>query len=119
MASQSKEKAKGKAPPHAWKPGQSGNPGGRLKKDRPLLDALRSVVKPVELAKKLWELAKGGDLSAIKYIYDRELGAPTQHHQLTIDDVREKARRTAEEQGLDPDELVREAEAIFRGERLS
>lgn len=31
MTSENKPKAKGKAPPHAWKPGQSGNPGGRPK----------------------------------------------------------------------------------------
>ncbi len=100
-------------------PGVSGNEGGRPKKDRPLLDALRDVVDPVKLAKKLWQIAMAGDLLAIKYIYDRDLGTPMQRHTVTIDDVREKARRTAEEQGLDPEELVREAEAIFRGERLS
>ena len=33
MASENtgRAKRKGKAPPHAWKPGQSGNPGGRPK----------------------------------------------------------------------------------------
>lgn len=41
MASENKVKTKGKAPPHAWKPGQSGNPGGRPK----------AIVEVVELAR--------------------------------------------------------------------
>ena len=99
----------------SYKPGQTGNPGGRPK-SKELTEVLKTIVDPQKLAQKLWELAiKRGDLSAIRYIYDRIEGTPLQRTELTIDDVRERARRIAEEQGLDPDVAIEEAEAIFRG----
>ena len=57
--------------------GHSGNPSGRPK-SRELTNALVQTVHKKELAEKLWAMAKGGDLQAIKYIYDRIDGTPTQ-----------------------------------------
>lgn len=83
-------------PRTAWKPGQSGNPNGRPKKGKTLSDILekhgaKRIVKTTgpdgeikyisqkeALAKKLWELAITGDVAAIKYIYDRIDGKPTE-----------------------------------------
>ena len=86
-------------------------------KDRPLLDALRDVVKPKELAIALWALVKKGDLSAIKYVYDRELGMPTQRHEVDIEAVRDRAREVAEKLGLDVDEVMAEAERAIAASR--
>ncbi len=106
-----------------FKPGQSGNPDGRPK-TRQLTDALRELVKPGELAAGLYKLALKAKepairLAATKYIMDRIEGTPLHRSEVTIDDVRETARRMAREQGEDEEAAVREAEAIFRGERVA
>jgi hypothetical protein len=38
-----------------------------------------------ELARELWALAMDGDIQAIKYIYDRIDGKPTEHQEITGD----------------------------------
>jgi hypothetical protein len=106
-----------------WKPGQSGNPGGRPK-TKFITDALKKAVNPEELVEGLIRLALKAKepairLAATKYIMDRIEGTPLHRSEVTIDDVRETARRMAREQGEDEEAAVREAEAIFRGERVS
>ena len=58
--------------------GQSGNPAGRPKKGQALTDILKTVVDKRKLAEKLLELAYDGDITAIKYVYDRVDGKPMQ-----------------------------------------
>ena len=120
---QATSRPKGKATRTSFKPGQSGNPGGRPR-TRELTDALANLVKPGELAAGLWKLALRAKepairLAATKYIMDRIEGTPLHRSEVTIDDVRETAARMAREQGEDEEAAVREAEAIFRGERVS
>ena len=100
--------------PYQWKPGQSGNPSGRPKNNKALIKALEEIVNPNELAGRLYALALSMDLGAIKYIYDRIAGMPTQHHELDVNLVREQARLVAEEMGLDPEEVMNEAERTLR-----
>jgi hypothetical protein len=71
--------------------GQSGNPGGRPKKDISLTNILKRQAekKDVEyngqkikrkdaIAQKIWQLALSGDLTAMKYIFDRIDGKPVE-----------------------------------------
>jgi len=71
--------------------GQSGNPGGRPKKAVSVTNLLRELGEKVEietdegkksrveiLVRKMWALALSGDATAIKHIYDRLEGTPTQ-----------------------------------------
>jgi Family of unknown function (DUF5681) len=103
-----------------WQPGQpSPNPGGRPKR-KPLTDLLiaeletcvhgTEVTRAQDIIRRLVQLASGGDLGAIKYVYDRIEGQPTQKL-----DVRTEAERMAAEFGLDPDEVEREAWELIRG----
>lgn len=72
-----------------WKKGESGNPHGRPKKGNTLTEVLLELAelkregddKPRKemLAAKLWDIAIEGDTVAIKYIYDRIDGKPTEH----------------------------------------
>ena len=69
-----------------WKPGQSGNPNGRPPKGDALTDILRQKIDKDIIADKLIEiaLADGGDLAALKYIYDRIDGRPKETIEQTI-----------------------------------
>jgi hypothetical protein len=70
-----------------WLPGTSGNPDGRPPKGDSMTEILERLGKDTDgytgrerrelLADLLWEMAMQGDLSAIKYIFDRIDGAPT------------------------------------------
>lgn len=69
--------------PHCWKPGQSGNPGGRPKKK--LVDELLTELLEASesgearlIAKKLIALAKKGDTVAAKLVAERTQGKPMQ-----------------------------------------
>ena len=86
-----------------FKQGQSGNPGGRPK-SRALTDALEQTIDKHELGEKLWALALKGDMQAIKYIYDRIEGTPTQRFEVDEETIRE----LAEDFGLAPEQVRRD-----------
>ena len=74
-----------------WKPGQSGNPGGRPKKK--LIDeALEELLArndsqlAITIAKKLLERAEQGELRAIQLIAERVQGRPRAKMELNISD---------------------------------
>ena len=82
--------------PGTFAPGESGNPNGRPKKGESLTAILReygNLIKEAEngdrkpmkelLAAKLFELALKGDITAIKYVYDRLEGTPKQTTEVT------------------------------------
>ena len=94
MVSQNKGKAKGKAPAHAWKPGQSGNPGGRPKDGLSLASLLRvelekdgggGKTKGELIAEKWVELGLAGSPVAISAMADRIDGKAAQSLTLTGD----------------------------------
>jgi hypothetical protein len=64
-----------------WNPGQSGNPAGRPKKGESLAEALRVKLAEDEgrrldlIAEKLIGMAQGGNIAAIKLIFERVDGA--------------------------------------------
>jgi hypothetical protein len=58
--------------------GTSGNKNGRPKKGTAMTDVLASMVDKEAIAAKLLELASKGDVAALKYVYDRIDGTPTQ-----------------------------------------
>lgn len=68
-----------------WKPGQSGHPGGRPK-TKLFSQALRNVLslsEAEEIAKKVVEMAKNGDLQAVNIVADRLDGKPHQSVEVT------------------------------------
>jgi hypothetical protein len=68
--------------------GKSGNPKGRKPLGKTLTEVLRrygeaapegsDMARKELLARELWAIALAGDISAIKYIYDRVDGKPTE-----------------------------------------
>lgn len=76
-----------KAPPKAWKPGQSGNPkgkpiGARNKATLAVLALMESGAR--EITEAVIEAAKGGDLTAARMILDR-LAPPAKERPISID----------------------------------
>ena len=77
MAGQNTEGNNGNLRP-PWRPGQSGNPGGRPK-TKPFKDALEAELKAAgddgpslrKIARALVEKAAAGDMQAIKELADR------------------------------------------------
>jgi ribosomal protein L17 len=74
--------------------GQSGNPQGRPKKGETLTDLLREKIEAPKTSKekhtrkdmiieKLITLAEAGDLTALKYVFDRIDGRPKESIELT------------------------------------
>lgn len=59
-----------------FKKGEVANPNGRPKKGHTLTEALENAVDKDDLAKKLVAMAMGGDVAALKYVYDRVEGRP-------------------------------------------
>ncbi|GAF94163.1 unnamed protein product, partial [marine sediment metagenome] len=62
---------------------QSGNPAGKKPHEITMTGVLKSKIDKGWAADQLIELAKGGDLAALKYIYDRVDGKPTESMELT------------------------------------
>ena len=83
--------------------GQSGNPNGRPKKGTALTDRLRVKMakRADELAETLIGKALGGDMQAIKEIFDRMEGKPAQSMELTGDP--EAPLQVVSAKPLDPD----------------
>lgn len=66
--------------------GESGNPGGRPKEERELVEALR--LRGVDLANKLVQLAMKGNVRAIEVALNRAYGKPRQVVEFKGDDSR-------------------------------
>lgn len=82
-----------------WKPGQSGNPAGRLS-EKLFADALRAVVnmecpkrkrgRLLLIAERLVENAMNGDAWAISMVADRLDGKPAQESTVNVNDGRDR-----------------------------
>lgn len=71
---------------HKWKKGQSGNPSGRRKGTVSLTAALKRTLTPKTLnaiARKLERMALAGDAQAIKLIWERLDGKPSEKVELS------------------------------------
>ena len=130
---------RGNPPPeHQWKPGQSGNPGGRPKKT-PLSDACREILdSPVPkdksgrsyaqvIAEKLAKKARAGNISAAKEIADRAEGKARQAMELSGPEggpldiqnmTDEELKKRLEELRVKDDESLTEEELDKRIEEL-
>ncbi len=78
---------KRKAPPHAWKPGQSGNPkgkaaGSRNKATAMVLNLMETGAR--EITDAVITAAKGGDLTAARMVLDR-LAPPAKERPVSMD----------------------------------
>lgn len=86
-------KGNGLKPENYWKPGQSGNPGGR-RAEKPFIDAVRKALKAGnyedlrKIAEKLIKLAVAGKPWAIQLLCERLDGKTPQEIKVTRD-VRE------------------------------
>ncbi len=78
---------KKKAPPHAWKPGQSGNPSGkphgtRNKATAMVLNLMEGSAEAI--TKAVLEAARAGDLTAAKMVLER-LAPPMRERPISIE----------------------------------
>ena len=91
---QTKSRPKRKAPKSAWKPGQSGNPGGKPKgttsfKALMLRIGLEPSTKNPEITrdeaitKEIYKQAEAGDKLAIKFVVEHREGKPNQQIDIT------------------------------------
>jgi len=81
-----------------FKPGNNANPNGRPKKEYCLTDILKEqgetedvqtsngqkISRKNALGQKLWAMAMGGDITAMRYVYDRIDGKPNQTIDTTV-----------------------------------
>lgn len=118
MAASSTATARKRGPGRPFVKGQSGNPSGRAKQDKGLIAALEAVVDKDELAQALWKQVVEGEAWAIKYVYDRIEGSPTQRHEVDHEAVQRAMEHVAEEGGLDLATLRRDTEEIAGRLRL-
>ncbi len=96
--------------------GVSGNPGGRYQTDHQLITALEAAVDKDALADKVVELAMAGDVTLIKYIYDRLAGPPVQRFEAKLlHQVGERAAELAKAYDLSPEEVRDRARQIAQG----
>jgi hypothetical protein len=112
-----------------WKPGVSGNPKGRPKRE-PLIDALKDVMDfhledgrtvAEAMAMKWSEVALAGDRQAIKDIAERLHGKPTQHVELKSDQEVNRYHVSADPAAFDltsPEEAQKALEALNTLETL-
>jgi hypothetical protein len=107
--------------------GESGNPHGRPLKGQTFTDLIGTVgaeefdtlTRKERLVRKLWELAEGGDLGALRYLIDRCDGRPRESRlvfypeaEVETDREREKHIRFIKYlRSLPEDELQRFGEA--------
>ena len=109
-------KGKGPRPEYLWKPGQSGNPGGRPS-EKPFIDAVRKAIKESNgislqrIARKLIKMAELGKPWAVQLLCERLDGKTPVDVRITRDvremsldeilgelaEVRAVARRTGSE----------------------
>ena len=75
-----------------WKPGQSGNPGGRPPNPESITNLMRQAgdmvgvdgrLRKQALVEMLWRKAEKGDLRAAEYIVDRLEGKPKERQEIT------------------------------------
>lgn len=102
-----------------FRPGESGNPGGRPKKAYSITAMLReageAVVDPETgltraqaLAATLWGMAEGGDRDIAKYIVDRMDGKPKER----VEHSESKVLRVRLDDGSDDDQGIAEAASV-------
>ena len=102
-----------RGPGRPFQPGQTGNAGGRPKKDRQLTKALESRLDGEEAGKRRYDLvaekvvalAIAGDMAATKFLADRTEGLPIQRHIFDPEDLRQQAEALAAETGADVEDV--------------